>query len=150
MIRILLCMVWVFVQAAQGFAQTTDSLPPANSDWSMAAELSCGERANVLFPTTFRYRDGSVEQWQVRMTEIKSLRLKLFDNKGCELFSVDIFANYMANDVNEAQLRQRIYETGWNGTHNGKVLPKGFYFYMAEAVGMDGKKCRQSGNVLLN
>lgn len=149
MMRKLLSILLVLM-TVKGFAQVSDSLPPANGDWSMAAELSCGHGSKVLFPTSFRYREGSDEQWQVRLTEIKSLRLRIFDNKGRELFSVDIFANYMANDVNEARQRQRTYETGWSGTNGGNALPKGFYFYMAEAVGMDGRKCRQSGNILLN
>jgi hypothetical protein len=156
MMKIGLILVFCCVALSAMWAQPTivggtDQIEEATANkWMSASICLCGA-AKAQIPNEYEPRKGQhKESWQARLWEVKQLRITMFDAKGREMFSLDSHLNYMAQDVdNQNGQRYKHTDLAWFGQSEGKDLAAGRYFYMLELVDMEGKKCRQSGNILL-
>ena len=84
------------------------------------------ELPNVITPNG----DGDNDEFTVIAQFIETYQLTIFNRWGRKVFET--------NDVN----------TSWDGkTKNGKDVSPGTYFYVAEAVGLDGTQHNKSGHV---
>ena len=88
---------------------------------------------NTLFvPNTFTPNgDGINDEFVVSITNLVSYQISIFNRWGEQLFvSKDIFDN-------------------WKGLYKGEPLPVGTYYYVIDAVDLNGENVKQSGSVTI-
>ncbi len=75
--------------------------------------------------------DGLNDRFTVDGQYIQSIELKVFNRWGEMLFITDT------------------KDSGWDGSFNGKPMPEGTYYYLADIVDLAGQSLKQSGTVVL-
>lgn len=73
--------------------------------------------------------DGMNDVWKVGYRSLVKFRCTIFDSHGTKIFYFDR------------------PESGWDGTHNGKQVAPGVYYYVIEAEGADGRKYKKGGDI---
>lgn len=87
-----------------------------------ASELKC---PNAFSPDG----DGVNDEWKVAYRSITEFKCWIFDRNGHQICYFDS------------------PDKGWDGTHKGKIVVPGVYFYVVQAVGADGKKYNKKGDI---
>lgn len=97
---------------------------------SPAYTVTIGE-SDIKCPNAFSpgASEGVNDEWKVSYKSILDFECHIFNRWGVEV------AHF-----NNPSL-------GWDGTHNGKLVPAGVYFYVIKAVGADGKKYNLKGDI---
>ena len=72
---------------------------------------------------------GANQVFKVKYKSLKSFEMWVFNRWGNQLFHT--------KDPSQ----------GWDGTHNGKTVPTGAYYYTIKAVGTDGIKYNKKGDI---
>jgi gliding motility-associated-like protein len=75
--------------------------------------------------------DGLNDRFGVDGQYIQSLELRVFNRWGEMLFITDN------------------RDTGWDGSYNGKSMPEGTYYFVADVIDLTGQSFKQSGTVVL-
>lgn len=98
--------------------------------YSDTYEVSIGE-SKLDCPNAFSpgASEGTNDEWKVSYKSIVSFECHIFNRWGIKL----------AELTHPSQ--------GWDGKHNGKVVPAGVYYYVIKAEGADGKKYELSGDI---
>lgn len=73
--------------------------------------------------------EGVNDEWKVSYKSILDFDCHIFNRWGVEV----------SHFTDPAQ--------GWDGTHNGRLVPAGVYFYVIKAVGADGKEYNLKGDI---
>ncbi len=125
---------------------------PLLDEWAQARSFKCGE-GKLLIPNAYGsgltpggYRD---EPLQALAWSVKNLRLTFFDQKGREIYQLQLDPTYLPQEVDIDSRPHKQLNLDWTGNSLGKPLPEGSYFYMLEWSDLTGKRCRESGNLLL-
>ncbi len=107
----------------------------ANSDasceyYSETYEVFIGE-SRLECPNAFSPRStpGINDEWKVSYKSITSFECHIFNRWGVKVATL----NHPSQ--------------GWDGRHNGKLVPAGVYFYVIKATGADGHKYNLSGDI---
>lgn len=92
--------------------------------------ITIGE-SDIKCPNAFSpgASEGINDEWKVSYKSILDFDCHIFNRWGVEV----------AHFADPSQ--------GWDGTHNGKLVPAGVYFYVIKAVGADGKKYNLKGDI---
>lgn len=85
------------------------------------SELSC--------PNTLVVREGENRKWKVTAKSLEQFKCAIFDRYGMSIYTSD--------DPSE----------GWDGTHGGRKVKTGVYYYVIEARGSDGRIYKKSGDI---
>lgn len=145
--KILLFAYLCFVAVGLLRAQSADV-------WAAARTFECGE-GKLRIPTTYGsaftpggsgYNDQPL---QALAWSVKNLRLTLFDQKGREIYQLQLDPTYLPQQVDIDARPHKQLDLDWTGTYSGKPLAEGNYFYMLEWTALSGKRCRESGNIAL-
>lgn len=92
-------------------------------------EVSIG-KSELRIPNAFSPNgDGINDIWKVAFASLVKFKCWIFDRNGKQLFFFD----------NPRE--------GWDGTHHGKKVAPGVYFYVIEALGADGVKYKKGGDI---
>ncbi len=103
----------------------------ADCDWtSDTYQVSIGE-SKIDCPNAFSpgSSEGTNDIWKVSYKSITQFECHIFNHWGIKLFST--------TDPSQ----------GWDGKHNGKLVPAGVYYYVIKAHGADGKNYSLSGDI---
>lgn len=84
------------------------------------------EIPNAFSPGTI---DGKNDEWRVAFKSIVEFRCWIFNKQGVQL--------YYSENPGE----------GWDGTHNGRLVAPGAYYYVIEARGADDVAYKRSGHI---
>lgn len=97
---------------------------------SEAYEVMVGE-SDLKCPNAFSpgSSEGVNDEWRVSYKSLVEFECHIFNRWGQELCSF--------TDPGK----------GWDGKHNGKLVPPGAYYYVINALGSDGKKYKLSGAI---
>jgi hypothetical protein len=115
-------------------------------DWANPMLVEC-EGATAKLPSKLYTNAEKPIELPIELVETKEADLVMFDQKGREIFRVEISAMYLPDEKNAEQKFSKMYGTGWNATYQGKILPKGTYYYMVDLEGLNAKKCRKMGRI---
>lgn len=74
-------------------------------------------------------QDGINDIWKVSYTSLISFECHIFNRWGQKMIDL----------THPSQ--------GWDGRYKGKLVPNGVYFYVIKAVGADGRKYNESGDI---
>lgn len=88
--------------------------------------VSSLEIPNAFSPGTI---DGKNDEWRVAFRSIVKFRCWIFNKQGVQL--------YYSENPGE----------GWDGTHGGRLVAPGAYYYVIEAIGADGVEYKRSGHI---
>lgn len=96
-------------------------------------EIMVFDSTKISIPSAFSPNgDGINDTWRFKMQGIvANYSLTIFNRFGQSVF--------VTNDVNKQ----------WDGTINGKPLPVGTYYYIAQCAGENGRPVKQSGYVVI-
>lgn len=107
----------------------------ATNNTSCSASVTEGDfiikYGNVIFiPNSFTpNNDGINDKFGVSITNLGRYHIQVFNRQGSVVFdSRDALAT-------------------WDGTYKGSPLPVGTYYYIIDAIGLDGNVIKQAGNV---
>jgi gliding motility-associated-like protein len=83
-------------------------------------------------PNTFTPNgDGINDVFVVNMFTVISYKIQIFNRYGVPLF--------ISNDLNNH----------WDGTFNGEQLPVGTYYYIINAIDLNGESIQKSGSITI-
>jgi gliding motility-associated-like protein len=86
----------------------------------------------ILIPNTFTPNNDGVNDFlTVTMLTVFSYKIQIFNRFGVSLFR--------SEDINNH----------WNGSYNGEVLPVGTYYYLINAVDLNGDSIQKAGSVTI-
>lgn len=86
--------------------------------------------SDLRIPNAFSpNNDGVNDVWKVGYRSLIEFKCWIFDSKGRQLYEFDNPSD------------------GWDGTHRGKIVQPGVYYYVIQATGADGKKYKRSGDI---
>lgn len=79
----------------------------------------------------------------VQAKNIKEVKLLVYSRMGKKIFESS------SSIIQANPTTYRAFDTGWDGTWEGKVLKEGLYVYMLEAQCADRSTVRKSGTIIL-
>jgi gliding motility-associated-like protein len=86
----------------------------------------------IFIPNTFTPNNDGVNDFlTVTMLPVFSYKIQIFNRYGVSLFR--------SEDINNH----------WNGNYNGEVLPVGTYYYLINAIDLNGDSIQKAGSVTI-
>ncbi len=85
---------------------------------------------SIFIPNTFTPNADAInDDFRIRMVNIKSYHLQIFNRFGIRLFETSTLTDY------------------WKGTYNNSPVPVGTYYYLIDLVTFNDDKLKESGSV---
>ncbi len=91
----------------------------------------------------------SLSNFEIEVTQVKEIRLFIFDRTGNKVFNSSQAINYLPGHQNEEGEDFRIIDSGWDGKQMGRELPEGIYPFVLDATCSDDSKQQWKGVISL-
>lgn len=124
-------LTYTFQDAGTTYVRFVAANADGSCEWvSDTYEVYVGQSV-LLCPNAFSpgSSPGVNDEWKVSYKSIVSFACSIFNRWGVKIKSF--------NDPSQ----------GWDGKHNGRLVPSGVYYYVIKATGADGKKYNLSGDI---